>query len=452
MGFRRFAAVAPIVIAVLVAGSAVAPLAAQGSAAGSAWHTVTFSGVRLQVPSSWPVVNLARQPFACPRLDVHAVYLGTAGPDSSCPAGLRGKTEAVQLEPANPQSPDVREATRPVTIDGRPARTNLDSAITHTIIDVLPAAGVEVSVSYGSNEALATAISATIRIGAGARAVPLMQARSLPLGSPQGYFHGQGFDTCAAPSAAAMNSWLASRYRAVGIYIGGINRACAQANLTAGWISAIQARGWHYFPFYVGLQATCMLNKNGNAAIKPRKAAAQGAAAAADAATQARNLGIPPGTPLIYDMEAYAGCGKQVTGFLGAWDSQLRAEGYRAGIYESFSNIGDLVSAAGTMTEPAVMDYADWDGRATASSSYLPAGLWAGHQRIHQYQGGHNETWGRVRMNIDNDQLDVSLSAAAAAAAAAAPGLAGVRMAVSCGPVTPAAHRLLPPAGSGTCR
>ena len=38
-----------------------------------------------------------------------------------------------------------------------------------------------------------------------------------------------------------MKDWLASPYRSVGIYIGGVNRACAQSNLTAAWIQAIQA-------------------------------------------------------------------------------------------------------------------------------------------------------------------------------------------------------------------
>jgi len=339
-----------------------------------------------------------------------------------CPAELYGRTEAVQLQQAIPQSPDVREADRPVIIGGRPARTNSDSAITHTIIDVLPAAGVEVSLSYGTDEALARKIGSTVRLGSAARAVPLTRARPATLGPPQGFFRGRGFDTCAAPSAAAMKRWLASRYRAIGIYIGGLNRACGQSNLTAAWISAIQAEGWHYFPLYAGLQARCVLGDQGDATITRRKAAAEGKAAAGDAVTQARNLGIPPGTPLIYDMEAYAGCGRQVIAFLAAWDSELHGEGYRAGIYESFSNIGNLVSAAGAMTEPDVIDYADWDGRATVWSSYMPP-VWTGHQRIHQYRGGHDRTWGRVTLNIDSDRLNVDLGGDAA------PARSGVRAA-----------------------
>ncbi len=127
--------------------------------------------------------------------------------------------------------------------------------------------------------------------------------------------------------------------------------------------------------------------------------------------TQATSLGIPSGTPIIYDMEAYrSGCTQAVTTFLSAWDSQLHARGYVAGIYESFSNISDLVSAADQITEPDIIHYADWDGHATTNSSYMPADMWTSHQRIHQYKGGHNETYGGTTVNIDNDQLDVTLS------------------------------------------
>jgi Domain of unknown function (DUF1906) len=338
------------------------------------------------------------------------VYLGTPTGDRACPAGLHGKTEAVQIQPASRQSPDLSEAGTPAVIGGRMARTNANYAISHTIIDILPAADAEVSLSYGGNLALARRIQATIRIGQDARAVPMSALVPPPVrrAALQGVFQGRGFDACSAPSETALNSWLSSPYRAVGIYIGGVNRACAQANLTSSWTSEAQAQGWHYFPLYPGLQASCV-KAFGNATITRSRAAAQGTAAAADAVTQAQILGIPQGTPIVYDMEAYAGCGREVITFLNSWDAELHVKGYLAAVYESFSNIGDLVRAAATMTEPDVIYYADWDGHATTSSSYMPAGMWTGHSRIHQYQGGHNETWGGVTMNIDNDQLNVGL-------------------------------------------
>jgi hypothetical protein len=371
---------------------------------------VSFHGVSVMVPASWRVVNLTRHPRACPRLDVRAAYLGTPGPDPACPADLRGRATAVQLERVSAASPDLRLATRHAVIDGRAALTNSDAGITHEIIDVVPSAGVEVSLSYGASAQAARFVEKSIRVSGRARAVPLAApAAAVAPAAAQGVVTGPGFDTCAAPSAATMKNWLASPYRSIGIYIGGVNRACAQANLTAAWIRAIQAEGWHYFPFYVGLQASCVAGF-GDATISAASAAAEGTAAAADAAAQAAGLGIPAGTPLIFDMEAYrGGCGTAVTTFLSAWDSGLHAKGYAAGVYESFSNIGDLTGAAARITEPDVINYADWDGHATTASSYMPATMWTSHQRIHQYQGGHNETWGGTTVNIDNDQLDVAL-------------------------------------------
>jgi Domain of unknown function (DUF1906) len=412
MGLRRYLSVSLIVLASVAVGVAVAAAGIATAPRPPGWHRVSYDGISLAVPQSWPVLDLARHPSACPRLDVHAVYLGVPGPDPSCPAGTltpHGKTEAVQIWPASTENPDVREATRPVTLAGRTWLTNTDAAETHTITYLLPAASMQVSLSYGADRALALKIASTIRAGRAIRLAPLSRPGPVPATPPQGLYHGYGFDTCAAPSAAVLKDWLASPYRAVGIYIGGINRACAQANLTAAWIAAIRAKGWQYFPLYPGLQASCV-QASGDATINAADAPAEGRAAAEDAATQAANLGIPAGTPLIYDMEAYAGCGHEVIRFLNAWDTELHVLGYEAGVYESFSNIADLIDAAGTITEPDVINYADWDGHATAWSWYMPTTMWTDHHRIHQYLGGHNETWGTVTMDIDNDWLNVNLA------------------------------------------
>ncbi len=421
MGFRRLPSVLALILSSLVVGWSAGPTASSSAAitnsplrpAATANRVVSFGPVTLRVPADWPVINLSTHPRACPRLSVHAVYLGTPGPDPACPAEeLAGKTEAVQLMPINPASPDVRAATRQTVISGLPAQTNTNSSISHTIIDLLPAAGVEVSLSYAADLPLMRSIQASIRIAASARSGPAMTAVSptaIPAAAPQGLYRGPGFDTCSAPAAGTMSRWLASPYRAIGIYIGGINRACAQTSLTAGWIAEIQRQGWHYFPFYVGPQAACV-DAFGDVPISSSHPAAEGTADARDAVQQAEDLGIPAGTPLIYDMEAYGtGCTAQVLTFLSAWDSEVLALGYEPGVYESFSNIGDLIAARGRMTEPTVIHYADWDGQATTNSSYMPATMWADHQRLHQYMGGNNQTWAGVTMNIDLDQLDVNL-------------------------------------------
>ena len=147
---------------------------------------------------------------------------------------------------------------------------------------------------------------------------------------------GLGFDTCTAPGAATMRAWMShSPYRAVGIYIGGSDRACAQPNLTAGWVSQQAAAGWHFIPLYVGPQAEWG---------QITAAISQGASAADDAVMQARALGFGPGTPLYYDMEAYPRRqSRAALRFLSAWTEELHMDGYASGVYSSSASaVADL--------------------------------------------------------------------------------------------------------------
>ena len=206
-----------------------------------------------------------------------------------------------------------------------------------------------------------------------------------------------------------MDAWSASPYRAVGIYIGGENRGCAQPNLSARWVSDRVAAGWHLIPTYVGLQAPGACG--GCTTIDPDDAAAQGAAAANAATGQAAALGIPAGNPIYYDMEHYARGGSRtsrVLAFLSAWTSQLHANGYVSGVYSSASSgISDLVEAVGTdFVVPDAIWIANWNGRRTIDDPYVPAGYWPDQQRIHQYEGGHQETYRGVTINIDGNYLD----------------------------------------------
>ena len=252
MGFRRTTVVLVILLSSFVAG---VPAFAQ-AATSSRWRTVTFDGVSLRVPHAWKVLDLSRHRHACPRLDIRAVYLGTPGPDPRCPAAGVGRAQAVWIRRADPASPDAREATAATMIAGQPGRTDSGHPVSHSaLVDVLPGAGVQVSIPFGGDRALARRIQATIRLSAAARsrhgdrpaaAAALARPMPKPAAAPaQTPYTGGGFDTCGAPAASVMADWLASPYRAVGIYIGGINRACAQPNLTAGWIRQIQQQGWH---------------------------------------------------------------------------------------------------------------------------------------------------------------------------------------------------------------
>src|SRR6185436_16305433 len=99
-----------------------------------------------------------------------------------------------------------------------------------------------------------------------------------PVSGPE-EFTGLGFDACAAPSSRAMAAWESSPYRAVGVYIGGLNRACSQPNLTAAWVGEQVAEGWHLIPIYVGRQAPTS-SCTSCAKLSASQAAVQGSAAA----------------------------------------------------------------------------------------------------------------------------------------------------------------------------
>src|SRR5712691_13180118 len=98
MNFRFNAAVLVGLGSVLTA-PLISSVSAVSAASGVKWRNVTYNGVSLKVPAHWPVISFAKRPKACPRLDVHAVYLGKPGPNPLCPAGLVGKTEAVMIGP-----------------------------------------------------------------------------------------------------------------------------------------------------------------------------------------------------------------------------------------------------------------------------------------------------------------------------------------------------------------
>ena len=207
-----------------------------------------------------------------------------------------------------------------------------------------------------------------------------------------------------------MAAWAASPYRAIGVYIGGDNRGCSQPNLTSSWVSAQTAAGWHLIPTYVGLQAPTS-SCSSCAKLTASRATAQGEEAAVDAVAQAAAVAIGPGSPIYFDMESYTRTSSATAAtltFLEAWTEKLHALGYVSGVYSSgASGIADLADEVGTgYVLPDNLWIANWNGQATTTDPYVPATAWAQHQRIHQYRGGHDETYGGVTINIDNNYVD----------------------------------------------
>jgi hypothetical protein len=230
-------------------------------------------------------------------------------------------------------------------------------------------------------------------------------------------YSGLGFDTCAAPPTDVMQAWAgASPYHAVGIYIGGIDRACPDGNLTRDWIQTVSGQGWKFFPVYVGLQAPCWKAAGGRRALIARSRRwTQGQEAADDAANRAASFGIAPGSPIYFDMEYYPrnnpGCTQDVQVFLSAWTYQLHARGYVSGIYSSSRGaIADMAVVRDSGADVAW--YAHWDkipqlfGDPTLNDQY-----WPGPRRIKQYRGPHNETYGGMTLNIDLNVLNAPVAA-----------------------------------------
>jgi Rv2525c-like, glycoside hydrolase-like domain len=320
-------------------------LAAVVPASAHAQTVVRFRGEAVHVPAGWPVVRLAAHPHACVRLDRRAVYLGRPGASQDCPAGAIGRRRAILVDP------------------GAGARAARERA---------------------------RASRATAQISAST-------------------FAGLGFDACATPSRREMSAWDESPYRAIGVYIGGANRGCAQPNLTASWVAEQVAAGWHLIPTYVGLQAPTS-SCGSCAKLSAAAATSQGVAAANDAADQAQAVGIGAGSPIYFDMESYSTGGSASSAtldFLSAWTARLHALGYVSGVYGSgASGVTDLSARIGSgYLEPDDIWVADWNGRTGSSDPYLPSTAWLGH-RIRQYRGGHDETYGGVTINIDNDYVE----------------------------------------------
>jgi hypothetical protein len=225
-----------------------------------------------------------------------------------------------------------------------------------------------------------------------------------------GVFNGFAFDACAAPSSATISAWSASPYRALGVYIGGGNRACRQPNLTSSWVQSTLGAGWSLLPLYVGLQAPCSSQSVSKLSASVTTATTQGRAAADDAAAQASALGFPAGSPVWFDMEGYklgnAACTKAVQTFVAAWDNELHARGLVPGVYGSAASTIRDVDAIGS-AKPDLVWIANWNGvQSVFGDNYVPDTDWPSHQRVHQYKGGHKETYGGVTINIDSNVVD----------------------------------------------
>ena len=460
-----------------------APVSAEVHAAGV--RVVSYHGYRVTVPATWPVYNLAADPARCVLFNRHAVYLGTPGAHQVCPARAFGRTGALLIQPS-----------------GSAARAH--PAVSHEFQVKAAKAGVTVTATYGADQSQVRSILAGATQTAGASApgvsapgvsAPGVSAvgrgaspasgtaapgrTAVPASAAPGLRGvagaGLGFDACTAPSVATMTAWLASPYRMMGTYLGGVNWACDYGNFTSDWVRRVSAEGWRFIPIWVGEQASCSAIP-GAALINPANAAAEGRAEAGSAVSTARSFGYGPGSTLYFDMEGYdksdATCVRGVLTFLSAWTRGLHSAGYKSGVYSSAgSGITNLASEYGATsydgapyTGPDDIWIADWDGNPQLfADPYVSDRDWPAGRRLRQYAGGHSETWGGDTLTIDSDIIGGPVDSLPGAhvdagpsrlsgpdAVTAAPGgRAKVTLTLRGSAATPAAYgwRAVPPAG-----
>ena len=481
------------VVALVAASAAALPSASATTVAPD--RVVSYHGYRVTVPASWPVYNLAADPAQCVLFNKNAVYLGTPGADQACPARAYGHADAILIQPATASAAVSPSAVRlpggdaalPEQAAALPAAAAKADATSHTIQVQAPGPGVLVTATYGADQSLirsilagatatstsavssstastsaatsnkatsnkATQKTAAPKTAAQKTAAPNTAAPKTATGASARNLTGiettgLGFDACTAPSEATMKDWLASPYRVIGTYLGGVNWACSYGNFTADWVQQVAAEGWRFIPIWVGEQASCSTIQ-GAALINPADAAAEGTAEAASAVSTAESFGYGKGSTIYYDMEGYdnsnATCGQGVLTFLSAWTQGLHAAGYLSGVYSSAgSGITDLAAQYGgtTYTSPDDIWIADWDGDPVLPDPYVPAADWANGQRLRQYAGGHNETWGGATINIDSDVIGAPVS-----------GLPGARLDPGPSRLTGTDALAVAPGGTGTVR
>ncbi|HZE38265.1 MAG TPA: DUF1906 domain-containing protein [Stackebrandtia sp.] len=380
---------------------------------------VAYHGYAIDVPDSWRVVNLDEHPNACVRFDSATVYLGTPGERSTCPARVEGRAAAIMVAPLDTTTAAGADSATVATTAARGAKgaTSVDGTTRLAVED----AGVMVSAVHSrSTAAQVRAALNSARLTDGAHAVRLDDVRSAtprakadPIVAP-GTLKDKAFDTCTAQSQSTMDAWRSSPYKAVGIYISGVNRACGQDNLNADWVAKQHANGWQFVLTHHGLESPCSTRYSDVFSKDPATARQQGKDEAGKAIDAATKLGFGAGSAIYADIESYDGdatCTKAVLSFVSGWAEGLKASGWLSGMYSSGSTgIRDLCDGYGdaAYAMPSHMWFAWWNSKAdTDSGSYCEGDKFADGQRIHQYAGDVTESYGGVSVNIDRDFLDV---------------------------------------------
>ncbi len=182
--------------------------------------------------------------------------------------------------------------------------------------------------------------------------------------------------------------------------------------------------GLNFIPTWVGPQAPCTTFRK-KFSPDPATAYQDGINEANLAVDTMASFGLTypdkSGSVIYYDLEAFSGdqaCRDAVKSFMNGWVAQLHVRGNLAGVYGSTGctnglNLYLTIPNVPDVIWPAIWDHnighvdANYEPLATVwTAGCISTSSWNNHQRIRQYEGEHNETWGGVTINIDNDVID----------------------------------------------
>lgn len=228
--------------------------------------------------------------------------------------------------------------------------------------------------------------------------------------------NNQGFDRCMFPTVAQMQTWWnKSPYWVFNLYLGGSAFGCRNTPLDALWVHQVALQGWNFILTWVGPQAPCT-TFNSRMDYNPAISYTQGRSEADLAADASARLGFFGDAVIYYDVEGYsssnASCRAAVSAFMRGWAERLHERSLKAGGYGGACS-SSVKDWANNDPIPDDVWLAHWSTPAVYSPTVtvwnapcVSNSLWANHQRIKQYAGGHTETYGGVGLIIDSNVLD----------------------------------------------
>jgi hypothetical protein len=217
-----------------------------------------------------------------------------------------------------------------------------------------------------------------------------------------------GWDACGASISKAQAFWTNTPYWNMGLYLGGSSYGTGCKRWSSSEVGQLRSMGYKFLPLWVGPQAPCN-GWSSSFSYNTSTAYSQGANEAISVYNAIVALGWDTlNAPMIYDLEAFntgdSSCMNAAKSFIDGWVHQLHASpAQKAGVYGS--SCGSGLDAYSTIANvPDFIHGANWSGnKSTSTLACITSTHWTQRQRHKQYQGGHNETWNGVTMNVDSD-------------------------------------------------